>query len=133
MPKKKRMEVKRTEKGWPGHFIASASCLFRRHTMLEFGEIAIGISTVGNYKPSYTGAKEIETIGHMRYFETMAFHCEEATEKNPWRDPNIGRQISFESEWAIGEPWKEQEANDMHEAVVNEIAARLLAGDQFND
>lgn len=127
------MNVKRTEKGWAGHFVAASSCLFRRHTMLEFENITIAVSTVGNYHPTFPGAKEIEEIGAWRYFETMAFHCEEATEKNPYRDPNIGRQISFNSEWAISEPWKELQANDMHETVVNEITAGLVSGNKYEN
>lgn len=122
--------VERTEKGWAGHFISAESCLFRRHTMLVYNDICIGVSTVGNMK-SRTGA--IETIGHIRYFETMAFHGEPKSEEVPWQDPDVCRQISFESEWAIGEPWKEQEANDMHEAVVSEITAGLLAGNKYEN
>jgi hypothetical protein len=124
--------VKRTEKGWPGHFCVAASCLFRRHTMLEYADIVIGVSTVGNYRPNYGKREEIEEIGYHRYFETMAFHGEPATEENPWRDPDVSRQISFNSEWAISEPWKEQQANDMHEAVVAEITAALLAGNTYS-
>lgn len=99
--------------------------------MLEYGDIVINVSTVGNYRPDYKQQVDIETIGYNRYFETMAFHAEPKTEANPWQDGNVSRQVSFESEWAIGQPWKEAEANSMHEAVVDEINAGLLAGNKY--
>lgn len=121
--------VKRTEKGWAGHFIGSNYCMFRRHTLLEYGEIAITVSTVGNSMPYKD--QEVQEIGTGRCFETMAFHSLPVTEENKWKDADISRQISFVSPWSIREPWKEQEANDMHEGVVYEIADRLSTGDQF--
>lgn len=76
--------------------------------------------------------EQIGEIGFRRYFETMAFHSYPKTESDLWQDANVSRQISFESPWSIDQPWKEQEANDMHEAVVAEIAAGLFGGDRYN-
>ena len=123
--------VKRTEKGWAGHLIVSNQCLFRRHTLLEYGTIAISVSTAGNWMPGIEGLREIMEIGAYRYFETMVFHSLPVTEENKWKDADVSKPINFSSPWYIREPWKEQEANDMHETVVNEITGRLLAGDQF--
>lgn len=122
--------VKRTEKGWPGHFICADRCLFRRHTMLEYENLAISISTVGNYR-NYKDDRKMEEVGAHRYFECMAFHCNPKTEEVPWRDADVSKQINFESPWSIDAPWKEQEANDMHEVVVAEITAGLLAGNKY--
>ena len=122
--------VKRTEKGWPGHFICANMCVFRRHTMLEFNEVAIAISSVGNMM-NWRDHDKIEMIGARRYFETMSFHCKPVTEEEPWRDADVSRQIDFNSPWSIDAPWREQEANDMHEAVVAEITAELLNGNKY--
>lgn len=46
---------------------------------------------------------------------------------------DVSREISFDSQWSIDQPWKEQEANDMHEAVVAEISAQLLSGNKYED
>lgn len=126
------MNVKRTERGWAGHFICADRCLFRRNTLLEFGTIKVVVSTIGNmvniHASGYPNKFEIETIGAGRYFETMAFHAEE---KKGFIDANVSRHVPFESSWAIAKPWKEGEANDMHEAVVDEISKGLLNGNKY--
>lgn len=115
--------VKITERGWPGHFICSYRCLFRRNTLIEFEDKKIVVSTVGNMSDLSDNYHGLETIGVGRYFETMAFHAEH--EGGFW-DADVTKQVSFDSEWAIAEPWKEGEANKMHEAVVLEITDKLL-------
>lgn len=124
--------IHRIEKGWSGHFICASSCVFRRHTLLGYQGIFISVSTVGNMMNSANG-NEIQTIGINRYFETMAFHSRPKTDVHPWQDADVSREISFNSPWSIDQPWKEQEANDMHEAVVAEISAQLLSGNKYED
>jgi len=123
-------KVKRTEKGWAGHYICADRCMFRRHTLLYYGGLAISVSTVGNFIQGREN-REVTQIGSGHYFETMAFHSQMATPSAPWRDGDVSKPIMIQSPSKLYQPWKEQEANDMHEKVVDEITERLLAGDQF--
>lgn len=121
-------EIKITERGWAGHYICSNRCNFRRNTLIEKGSKRIVVSTVGNYS-SYPikGIEKTERdnmIGHDRYYETMAF---EAKKEGIYWEADVSKEISFNSEWAIGELKQEtdQKANDMHEKVVEEIIKGL--------
>ena len=101
------MDVKRTERGWAGHFICANRCLFRRNTLLECGDIKIVVSTVGlmptpqEYKKLGISQGDFEPIGLDRHYETMAFHA--STSDTRYHDADVTRQIYFESPWAIGE------------------------------
>ncbi len=66
--RKAREMMKRTERGWAGHFICAERCRFRRNTLLEIGDMAIVVSTVGAMMSR--GEDKPETIGHERYYET---------------------------------------------------------------
>jgi hypothetical protein len=110
-------EVKRTERGWAGHFISASRCRFRRNTLLECGDKRIVVSTVG-------ALESCEPIGHNRYYETMAFW---AKNDGIYWDANIMKQVHFKSRWAIAtlSETTDAEANAMHEAVVAELTERL--------
>jgi hypothetical protein len=124
------MLVKRTERGWAGHFIGAHSCHFRRNTLLEYGDTKIVVSTVGNM----AGNKGSEEIGLNRYYETMAFYSKE--DDNLYHDADVGKQVSFESEWAISrvdiENGTDNQANDMHERVVQELTKKIKKGEVEN-
>ena len=123
-------EVNVTERGWAGHFILADRCIFRRNTLLEYKSRKWVVSTVGafrNYK------NKIDSIGHRRWYETMAF---EASEKNGYIDANVEKEISFDSECGIwGDSWQEvcencngtpdNAANDMHDKVVSELIDKI--------
>ena len=116
------IKVIRTERGWAGHFICADSCSFKRNTLLELGETRIVVSTVG----SYWYEDELRPIGHERYFETMAFH---AMFEDPYWDADVSKQISFDSNWSLDENANDNDANDMHETVVEEISRRMASGE----
>ena len=123
-------EVKRTERGWPGHFCAASSCLFRRNTLLEYGDIRLVVSSVGNYRDS--GGK-LQPLGCAeRMYETMMFR---AKYDGTYWDADVKDEISLadsECERGVWGPLNhrsDQKANDVHEAVLDEISERLLSGE----
>lgn len=119
--------VKRTERGWAGHFICADRCRFRRNTLLEYKDTKIVVSTVGLMVVD----GKFEEIGHNRYFETMAFHVDKSDLR--WFDADVSREISFQSEWAISERDADDKANEMHENVVNELTSKLIQGYKWED
>lgn len=121
--------VKRTERGWAGHFCCAHQCRFRRNTLLECGDVRIIVSTVGLMEMPPDRGGGFEKIGLDRYFETMAFHAQ--WDGRYW-DADVHRgELSFKAPWAIAEVDADDKANDMHEAVVEEISGRLAAGETY--
>jgi hypothetical protein len=114
--------VKRTERGWGGHFCGGITCSFRRNTLLECENIKIVVSTVGRWRVN----GEYRQIGHDRFYETMAFHSDPAD--TTYHDADVRQEVAFESPWAIRKLEGEIEADQMHEAVVAELSAKLRAG-----
>ena len=112
-------EAKRTERGWAGHFICSDECMFRLNTLLEYDDVKIVISTIGNM---WTGDEHPKEIGYNRYYETMAFY---GVEIQGYIEADVTRQINFESKWEISESFKDNEANEMHEDVVQELMRKI--------
>ena len=117
-------EVKTTERGWAGHFICSHQCLFRRNTLIEYKDIKIVVSTVGNQLLN----NEIVTIGYNRYYETMAFHANK--EDKRYFDAEVSRKVDFESDWSINHADADDKANQMHETVVSEFIEKLKNNEQ---
>lgn len=131
-------EVKRTERGWAGHYICSADCSFRRNTLLEYGDKKWIVSTVGcqvarhEFLPYYREGDIIE-VGYQRWYETMAFEAENI---DGYLDADVTKQIQFTNDWGIwGEKWSDVlerynnlpdlAANDMHEKVVEELMEKI--------
>ncbi len=126
--------VKRTERGWGGHFICGDRCWFRRNTLLEYHDIKIVVSTVGamrdwSAKGFPNDDVSFDTIGHNRYYETMAFHSD--TMDTRYHDADVSREITFNSPWCIDHLDADDEANAMHETVVYEISNGLLNGETY--
>jgi hypothetical protein len=123
------MKVKRSERGWAGHYICANKCRFRRNTLLECDEIRIVVSTVGLM--DLKGDGSFEGVGADRHFETMAFHADPTDSR--YHDADVEREVSFGSPWHINEVDADDRANDMHEAVVAEIAAGLEGGKIYKE
>jgi len=118
-------KVKRTERGWPGHFICADQCIFRRNTLLECGDTRIVVSTVGGMRDSndtYTGI-----AGH--FAETLCFHAERVS--GLYWDADVSRQLSVGC-GRTGEGCdvdSDMLANNAHEATVAELTKLLKAGE----
>jgi len=115
------MSVIRTERGWAGHCCVSRDCLFRRNTLLQKDNVFVVVSTVGNWIP--LNATRVQEIGAGRFFETMVFLSKESDQE--YHDIDASKQIHFDANWNLLKPAMDNEANDMHEAVVEEITDRL--------
>ena len=119
------MTVKRTERGWSGHFICADSCKFRRNTLLECGDVKVVVSSVG----ALCVDGKLTEIGAGRHYETMAFYVDETS--GDYKDADVGEEICFDSPWAMKwhkDGYVDNEANDMHEAVVDELTRKLEEG-----
>jgi len=122
------LEVKRIERGWSGHFCCAQSCLFRRNTLLECGDIKVVVSSVG---AMYLDGKLTE-IGGGRHYETMAFYVDETS--GEYKDADVSREIYFDSKWAMKwhkDGYPDNEANEMHEAVVKELTEKMQRGEEL--
>ena len=127
------MEVKRTERGWAGHFYCSYRCEYHRNTLLEYNGMKVVVSTVGRLRKDMF-SDTYEDLGYKRYFETMAFM---AKEDDKYNDADVERVIQFDAKWCLPSPDMELEADAMHEDVVMELSKRLVDGtlllkDAFN-
>ena len=118
------MEVKRTERGWAGHFCCSYRCEYHRNTLLEYNGMKVVVSTVGRLRKDMF-SDTYEDLGYKRYFETMAFM---AKEDDKYNDADVEREISFDAKWSLPSPDMELEADAMHEDVVTELSKRLVDG-----
>ena len=123
--------VVRTERGWAGHFIRACRCGFRRNTLLDAGTVKVVVSTVGNY--TTTGFRNgWGEISPGRAAETMAFvaHLEKTKSGARYWDADVGREVFFTSRWSLSmdECTDDHVINEMHEAVVDEIAHALKKG-----
>jgi hypothetical protein len=123
------MKATITERGWIAYYICAERCRFRRNTLIEFGKRRVVVVSVGLFyaKPD---DKEPDTVGHNRYYETCVFHAKRA---GHYWDIDVNRPIyNYENPNQIT-TWKplnsDQRANDMHEAIVCEITAKLERGE----
>lgn len=120
--------IKRTERGWIGHFICADRCMFRRNTLLESDTDSVIISTVGAMLD--LSNKTLDTIGAFgRYYETMVFGTKRVGD---YIDTDVSNQREFDSPWSICADSVDELpkgvdniANEMHETVVDEFIEKL--------
>ncbi|MCK4824321.1 hypothetical protein KA005_51690 [bacterium] len=85
------------ERGWAGHFCAAASCKYRRNTLITYPDgTGVVVSSVGSYFPPM--GDRIDTIGYLRYYETMAFP---AIIHNGYVEGETNKPLEFEQPWSI--------------------------------
>ena len=116
-------KVKRTERGWAGHFICADRCLFRRNTLLEYDNMKIVVSTIGKLLVEKQGMSEIVTVGYERYYETMAFHSN--PNDSTYHDIDVEKWIELGCDWQLKEI-DDNKANDMHEKAVDWVSKQLV-------
>ena len=114
--------IKRTERGWPGHYICAPDCLFRRNTLLTNGKKHLIISTVGVPRRK-DGI--VETVRPHRYYETMCFV---GKKDEHYMVIDVTREFySYPNslQWSINAKSAKElpddvdnQANDMHESFV---------------
>lgn len=118
-------KVKRTERGWPGHYICAERCLFRRNTLLEYADYKIVVSTVGRQRPFDPKAKEFERIGASRHYETFVSKADDSE----YHDMNLSKTVFLYP--SQGVTWHlniedELLANQMHEDAVEWVSRQML-------
>ena len=118
-------KVKRTERGWPGHFIGADRCNFRRNTLLEYKDVKVVVSTVGRWWVTVDGKIEMRPVGPNRYYETMAFYTDPTD--TVYHDADTNRWIEMDCQWALNDK-DSVKANDMHEQAVIWVTKQMLEG-----
>ena len=131
------MKIKRTERGWAGHFICAQDCTFKRNTLLQYGKKYIVVSTVGWMRRK--GANGVyhqpEEIGVDRYYETMSFYSDDGDDI--YHDADVTKEIyTSDAKWSINkkeiETYKDtidNVADKMHEDYVSQISQMLIDGE----
>lgn len=132
--------VKRTERGWAGHFICSHLCSFRRNTLLESADgRSLIVSTVGALRDPQNMEGVIREISYKCYYETKVFKTKQ---NGPYIDIDVTQEVFLdkidptftdsicgESLEELHEKYKEigidNAANAIHEHAVN-IVTKML-------
>ena len=116
-------QVKRTERGWAGHFICSDRCLFRRNTLLEYEDTKIVVSTVGGMMVENYGKKRFDTVGHERYYETKVFLADK--KDTMYNDIDVEKEVFLDCEQTLNEI-DDVKANEMHEDAVDWVSKQMV-------
>ena len=131
------MKIKRTERGWAGHFICAQDCTFKRNTLLQYGKKYIVVSTVGSMRRKNIDGNYIqpEQMGVDRYYETMSFYSDD--NDDVYHDIDVSKEIYVpDAKWSINKKeidlYKDtidNVANKMHEDYVSTVSQMLINGE----
>ena len=121
-------EVKTKERGWPGHFVYCAKCVYHRNTLIEVIETntRVIVSTCGDCRPGKMG--EIGPVRSGVFYETMAFHADFIS--GYW-DMDGTENIRLQSQSEIKyhddgvHTGTYNYADDMHDSIVKEFVEYL--------
>jgi len=108
--------------------------MFRLNTLVESGACRVVVSTVGNmWTPDKKPARREELMvssSARAYYETMAFHAYQ--DQGGYWDADVGRPVSL----VYGKRFvkhlgatSDAEAQEMHEAAVQQVARRIRRGE----
>ena len=121
-------KVKITERGWAGHFCGALQCRFRRHTLIEFGNQKVVVSTIGLYEPFPDhGPPKFVHVRPDTYFETAAFWADPKDTR--YNDADVTKEIKLDMQWKISEIDADDKANVMHDTVVLALSIKLQKGE----
>ena len=113
----KNPKVHTIERGWPGHYVCSERCMFRRNTLLICGEKRLQVSTVGRMSGKF---KELDGVGSL--YETRAF----LIKKNGFVDYDTEITINSKNILCVLD---DEGANNMHDRAVKEFKKRIVKED----
>jgi hypothetical protein len=118
------LKVITTERGWAGHFSLADQCLFRRNTLIEYGEKRVVVSTVGNCYPHHTKGELYYIRPGDVVYETLVFLAEHRG--GYWEADcleELDAYLLHESEYETG--MGDLKANAMHEDMVRKFAQEM--------
>src|SRR3712207_3200757 len=73
----------------------------------------------------YDDKGKLDTVGHNRYYETMAFMSDSKDTK--YYDIDVEKEIQLDCEWCLGDVnANDNKANDMHENAVRWISEQMV-------
>lgn len=127
-------QVKRTERGWRGHYTYLGKLLFQRNTLLEYDEgFKVVVSTVGGREVDGEPGIVMMSRVNGTYFETVVFHVAGGTPKYPWIDADPNEPVQSIKPIVIGQEEYDRLgrkcdilANNNHEAMVDRVTQMLL-------
>lgn len=117
--------TKTTERGWPGHFMLSHRCSFRRNTLIEFSTQSIVISTVGGLLTE--NEEDFEPISLGYYYETFVMG---AITKGVYVEGDM-TQILWTGRWINKlEEGVDNWVNSKHDQIVEKLSRNVCGLDE---